>query len=231
MRVAIFIPAYNAEKFLGGVVKRMQEIPRRDIIVVDDGSKDRTAEIAKSLGITLLRHTVNRGYGGAQKTAYNYVIKKGYDAVVMVHADGQHDPSQIQDFVKMIKNGYDAVTGTRFRDGNAYKQGMPAVRYFGNLLLSSVTRIVTGLKVSEMHNGYRCYSIAALKAVNFNENSNKYEFDTEMLLRMKSKNMKIGEIPVKTIYSGEKSYLNIYTYGSRVMSVVISYCIMKKYRD
>jgi glycosyltransferase involved in cell wall biosynthesis len=222
MRVAIFIPAYNAEKSLAGVVGKIpKNFVKRDVVVVNDGSKDNTEKMAKSLGVTVLSHGKNMGYGAAQKTAYNYSLKKGYDAVVMVHADGQHDPKQVTEFVNALKN-FDAVTGSRFMSGSAWKQGMPLVKVFGNRALSAATRVLTGLKVSETHNGYRAYSRKAL-GVDFNSNSNKFEFDTEMLLRIKAKKMKIGEIPIRTIYNDSRSYLNNYSYGARILKVVLRY--------
>ena len=231
MKTAIFIPAYNAEKFLGSVVEKMPStVHRKDIVVVDDGSKDGTYAVAKDLGVTVIRHVKNKGYGGAQKTAYNYAIKNGYDLVIMVHADGQHNPLLIPKFISMLKE-CDAVTGTRFRSVSAVKQGMPLQRYFGNRLLSVFIRLLTGLNVSEMHNGYRAYKTESLRTINFNDNSDKYEFDTEILLRFKAKRMKIGEVPIETIYRDEESHLNIFTYGSRLVRVVFRYVFLRKYRN
>jgi len=231
MKTAIFIPAYNAEKFLGGVIEKMpRTVAKKDIVVVDDGSKDGTCAAARKLGVTVIKHVKNRGYGGAQKTAYNYVIKKGYDIVIMVHADGQHNPLLIPKFVGLIERGCDAVTGTRFAGTSAVKQGMPLQRYVGNRLLSLFIRIMTGLSVSEMHNGYRAYKTDALRIVDFNSNSDKYEFDTEILLLLKAKNMKVGEVPIETIYKDEESHLNIFAYGSRLVKVVFRYVFLRKYR-
>lgn len=232
MKTAIIIPAYNAGKQLKNVIQSMpKNINKNDVIVVDDGSKDDTYEIAKSLGVVVLKHEKNMGYGAAQKTAYNYTIKKNYGIVIMIHADGQHDPKNIVDFTDLIENkGFDVVTGTRFKGGSALKDGMPLKKVIGNRLLTSIVRLFTGLKVSETHNGYRAYSIKALKSMDFVGNSNKFEFDTEILLQAKSNKFKIGEIPIKTVYKDEKSHLNIYSYGTRILKVVFRYVFLRKYR-
>lgn len=231
MRVAVIIPAYNAANKLPAVIKKIPKvIKKKDIVVVDDGSSDDTYEIAKKLNVTILRHKKNRGYGGAQKTAYNYAKRKGYEITIMIHADGQHDPKQIPDFIGVIKNGYDAVTGTRFKSENVVNQGMPLKRFIGNRILTFLIKFVSGLEVSETHNGYRAYSLKTLKSINFNNNSNKFEFDTEILFQIKSKHLKIGEVPIKTVYRDEKSHLNIWTYGSRMLSVILRYVLLRKYR-
>mgnify|MGYP001592669207 CR=1 FL=1 len=230
-KIAIIMPAYNAEKFVGDVIKNIPKtIAKKDVIVIDDGSKDDTYNIAKKTGATVLKHGKNKGYGAAQKTGYNYATKKGYDVSIMVHSDGQHDPKQVNQFIEMINSGFDVVTGTRFRSGSAWKQGMPLVKVIGNRGLSFLSRALTGLKVSETHNGYRAYTKKALKSVNFNGNSDKFEFDTEMLLRMKSKGLKIGEIPIRTIYNDARSNLNNYSYGVRVLKVILGHTFYGKYK-
>jgi len=233
MKIDIVIPAYNAEKTLESVIKRIpKNFKYREIIVVNDASTDRTREVAEKLDLTVLNHERNRGYGGAQKTGFRYSINNNSDVIVLLHADGQYPPERIENMVKPILNGRaDAVTGTRFGRYNPLEGGMPIIRFIGNRFLSLLTRILTGLKVSETHNGYRVYRTKALKDVNFEDNSEKFEFDTEILLRFKSKGYKIVEVENPTIYAEEVSYLNPITYGFRVLNVLLKYLILRKYRD
>jgi glycosyltransferase involved in cell wall biosynthesis len=230
-KIVIVMPAYNAEKTLESVVKRIpKDFMKKiyEIIVIDDGSKDETYEVAKKLGLKTIRHLKNRGYGGAQKTGFNEALKDGADFVVLLHSDGQYAPELLPRIIQPLLNSEcDAVFGSRVLGGNVLKGGMPFHRYIGNRFLTLIENLVFGMKISEFHSGYRAYSRKALENINFNLNSDSFVFDSEILVQIKEKGMKIGEIPISTFYGSEISYLKPLKYGSEVLRVMFRYILHK----
>jgi len=207
-KVIVLMPSYNVASILE---KTYNDIPKDcvdEIIAVDDCSKDNTSDVAKKLGITVVRHEKNRGYGGAQKTGYAEAIKKSADIVVMVHGDYQYDPTRVADFVEPIRSGQaDAVTGTRIIGGSPVKSGMPLWKYIPNRVLSKLENMVLGTDISEFHNGYRAYSRRALEAVPFHDLSEKFDFDTDIIVQMALRNFKVAEVPHLTRYLDENSQM------------------------
>ena len=208
-KVVIVLPAYNAEKTL---LKTYKDIPndyRKNVILVDDSSGDKTVAIAKKLKIQVFVHKKNLGYGGNQKTCYQQALKLNPDIIVMLHPDYQYDPKLIPALVAMIESGnYDVVLGSRILGGGALKGGMPLYKYISNRVLTFFENLCTGIKLSEYHTGLRAYKAEVLKNINFQKNSNDFVFDNQILLQIIAKNYRIGEISCPTKYFKEASSIN-----------------------
>ncbi len=230
-KIIVVMPAYNAEKTICSVFERVPKDALEKIsefIVVNDGSKDKTEETVKKLmneyKIKLINHEKNRGYGGAQKTGYKGALRNGADIAVLLHSDGQYAPELLCDMVKPIEEGNaDVVGGSRILGGKALEGGMPIIRYIGNIFLTKLENFVFHMNLTEYHSGYKVYSRYALESIPFEEYSNNFYFDSEMLVGAKRNNLKIVEIPIPTRYAGEKSYLNPIKYGFGVLGVIFRY--------
>lgn len=211
-KVVIVMPAYNAQKTLG---KTYWAIPKsirinKNIILVDDASRDNTAKIAKELGLKVHIHARNSGYGGNQKTCYRLALELNPDVVVMIHPDYQYDASMTLELVRPIIDGWlDLMLGNRIRSRiEALAGGMPVYKYFGNRFLTIIENIVLGLNLGEYHTGFRAYSRKALEAIPWKDFSNDFVFDQEMLISAARKGLRIGEIPVPVRYFPEASSIN-----------------------
>ncbi|MBC8274118.1 MAG: glycosyltransferase family 2 protein [Chloroflexi bacterium] len=228
MKICIVIPAYNAGNTLGQVFSR---IPRGDyhrIIVVDDGSLDNTAEVARKHEVELIQHEQNRGYGGAQKTGFKRALELGADIMVLLHADAQYAPEEMPKLIEAaVDQNADIVLGSRALGGQMIKGGMPLIRYIGNRLLTKIENMVLGTSISEFHTGYRVYTANALKSLDFEDYTDQFHFDSEVLFDAKKKGLKIVEVPIGTTYAGEKSYLNPVTYGAQVLLLTLRYKLGK----
>src|SRR5262249_42654909 len=184
-KIVVVMPAYNAEKTL---LQTYREIDRElvdEIILVDDASQDRTTDVASELGLHVLRHPVNRGYGGNQKTCYAEALRLGADIVVMVHPDYQYTPLLIPAMATMIANDvYDCVIGSRIIGGKARAGGMPLYKYFSNRLLTLSQNLLMGSKLTEFHTGYRAFSREILERLPLSQNSDDFVFDNQMLAQI-----------------------------------------------
>ena len=227
-KIVLVVPAYNAGKTIADVFSRIPKGFLKEIsqfIVVDDGSKDDTAERIRLLGrrykIRTLKHEQNRGYGAAQKTGFTEAIKMGADITVLLHSDGQYPPEMLPAMAEPIKEkAADMVLGSRILGGGALKGGMPLHRYLGNRLLTALENLAYGLSISEYHTGYIAYSRKALEAIPINKLSNTFHFDGEMILMASKRKLRIKEMPIPTHYGYEKSYLNPLTYGIDVLKII-----------
>src|SRR5215831_12939033 len=182
-RVVVVMPAYNAESTLA---KTVAEVPSSvdEVVVVDDSSKDRTAEVARSLGLPTLVHERNRGYGGNQKTCYTEALRRGADIVVMVHPDYQYTPKLIPSLAHCIASGlYDVALGSRILGGRALQGGMPVYKYVANRFLTLAENWLINEKLSEYHTGYRAWSRRILRALPLAENDDDFVFDNQMLVQ------------------------------------------------
>ncbi len=231
MKVYIVIPAYNTAHTLPDVVKRIPN-QYKNIILVDDGSKDKTSEVAKKLGLIVIKHPRNKGYGATQKTAYKDALKRGADIVIMVHGDNQHDPAFVPLMVKPIYlRSADVVIGSRILGKKAIQGGMPMWKFFLNRLLTVIENIVLGMNISEFHSGYRAYTKKFLSAVPFIFNSDRFDFDTDILIQAKIHHFKIAEIPVSTIYeknsSSQMNFKEGIPYGLGIIRTLINYHLTK----
>lgn len=202
--IAIFI-SYYAEKTLE---KFYQNFPKKmfdEIILVDDASKDKTYELSKKLGITSYKNPKNLGYGGNMKRALAIAIKMGADVIVDIHPDGEYGTEAIPKALKKTALGYEFVLGNRFYNITApLKNGMFIWKFYPILLLNVFTKIVLGLNITDYHQGFRVYTRKMLENINFEKNSNNFLFSYEILVQSAFNNIKIGEVPVKVNYEGEK---------------------------
>jgi len=198
------------------------------VIVVDDGSTDRTVGIARNLPETIVyRHEKNKGYGGNQKTCYRLALQEGGDIVIMVHPDYQYTPKLIPAMVSMIGSGlYQCVLGSRILGGYALKGGMPLWRYVSNRFLTLVENILMGAKLSEYHTGYRAFSRELLLRVPFEKNSDDFVFDNQMLAQILWLGYTIAEVSCPTSYLTEASSINFVRsvkYGFGCLNNALSY--------
>ena len=226
-RIAVVLPAYNAEKTLR---RTYDEIPRDivdDIILTDDASADDTVLVARSLGVLTLRHDRNRGYGANQKTCYAAALARGADVVVMLHPDYQYSPTLVPAMASMIVSGhYDVVLGSRILGGGARKGGMPLYKYIANRALTAAQNLLVGQKLSEYHTGYRAWSRRVLERLPLLNCSDDFVFDNQMLTQAIHAGFTIGEVSCPTRYFPEASSINFgrsVTYGFGVLATAASY--------
>jgi glycosyltransferase involved in cell wall biosynthesis len=205
-KVVVVMPAYNAAKTLHMTYADLPHELVDLVILVDDGSSDETAQIARDMGLELFVHNRNYGYGANQKTCYREALKAGADIVVMVHPDYQYDPTLLPEIVRPIQEGRaDAVLGSRLMGTNPIKQGMPWWKYISNRFLTWVENVTFGLHLSEYHTGYRAFRRQVLESVNLETNSDKFIFDQEIMAQMVALGMRITEVPVPTRYFAQAS--------------------------
>ena len=231
-RVVVVMPAYNASQTLE---QTYAEIPFNivdDVVVVDDCSTDDTSEKAKSLGIKhVIRHEQNTGYGGNQKTCYNFALKIGADIVIMVHPDYQYTPKLIPSMCYLIANDvFQVVLGSRILGTGALKGGMPFHKYIANRVLTFIQNLLTGAKLSEYHTGYRAFSKEAIQAINYQQNSDNFVYDNQMLSQLIYKGYEIGEVSCPTKYFAEASSINLKDssiYGLGVLKVSFQHRLQK----
>jgi glycosyltransferase involved in cell wall biosynthesis len=199
-------------------------------VVVDDASRDRTVEIARELGLHVLVHPANRGYGGNQKTCYDAALEAGADIVVMLHPDYQYDATRIPGLVAPIADGRrDLMLGSRFL-GDPLAGGMPTWKYVSNRFLTGVENIAFGLRLSEYHTGLRAYSRRLLETIPYHANSDDFVFDQELVAQVVAAGMRdrIGEIAVPTRYFEEASSVGFkrsVVYGLSTLRVVARYLL------
>lgn len=220
-KVIIVLPAYNAEKTLEKTVGDIPSEYAKNVILVDDCSRDKTVLVAKKMGLEYFVHEKNLGYGGNQKTCYELALRAGAQIVVMLHPDYQYEPKFIPYLVEPIKNGdFDIMLGSRIRSRReVLAGGMPLYKYLANRFLTIIENMVLGLCLSEFHTGYRAYSRKTLETLPFLSNSDDFVFDAEFLIQAAYYNLKIGEIFVPTKYFPEASIINfrrslIYGWGT-----------------
>jgi glycosyltransferase involved in cell wall biosynthesis len=231
LKIAVVMPAYNAEKTLEWTY---QEIPR-DIVdlvlLVDDGSHDRTVEVARRLGIHCVIHPENRGYGANQKTCYTLALGEGADIVVMLHPDYQYTPRLITPMAAMIASGeFDVVLGSRILGTGALKGGMPLYKYVSNRFLTLAQNFLVGHKLSEYHTGFRAFRRGVLTSLPLMENSDDFVFDNQMLIQTIRFGFRIGEITCPTRYSPESSSIGFrrsIAYGVGVLRTSLQFVLAR----
>jgi glycosyltransferase involved in cell wall biosynthesis len=231
-KVITVLPAYNAAKTLHQTLKDIPEQYRKDIILVDDCSKDDTVQVAESLGLRVVRHERNTGYGGNQKTCYRLAMEAGADIVIMLHPDYQYNPKVVPHLAGLIENNIcDIVLGNRIRTRReTLSGGMPVYKYLSNRFLSLACNVVTGENLGEWHSGLRAYSVGALKALPWQGNSDDFIFDMQFLVQASYFGMRMGDIPVETKYFDDASSINFkrsLTYGLLTLWVLAQYALRK----
>ena len=231
-KIVVVFPAYNAEKTLE---QTYAEIPMDivdEVVLVDDASKDFTVELAHKLGIhNIIKHEVNKGYGGNQKTCYNKALEIGADIVVMIHPDYQYTPLLLPSMAYLIANDvYPVVLGSRILGRGALEGGMPLYKYIANRFLTLFQNYLIGQKLSEYHSGYRAYSSEVLYKINYMANSDDFVFDNQMLSQIFYAGFPIAEITCPTKYFKEASSINFsrsVKYGLGVLKTSLSHRLQK----
>ena len=234
-RITVVMPAYNAEKTLR---KTHSEIPHDivdNIILTDDASQDRTADVARQLNIKTFVHMENKGYGGNQKTCYQEALRVGSDIVIMLHPDYQYTPKLITSMASMIAYDiFDAVIASRILGNKALQGGMPLYKYIANRFLTAVENFIIQQKLSEYHTGYRAFSAKVLENLPLLENSNDFVFDNEMLLQTMYFGFSVGEVSCPAKYfdgASSISFRRSVTYGIGVLHTAMKYFFSKsKYK-
>jgi len=229
-RVAVVLPAFNAEKTLEATVREIPDLV--DIrILVDDSSSDQTVELAKRLGLQVYRHDRNYGYGRNQQTCYREALAAGADVVIMLHPDYQYTPLLVTAMASMIAyHVYDVVLGSRIIGGLALRGGMPYFKYISNRLLTAFQNLFLGIKLSEYHTGYRAFSRRVLTELPLLENSDDFVFDNQMLTQCVCFGFLIGEVSCPTKYFDEASSINFrrsVKYGLGVVATTLQFALQK----
>jgi len=229
-KIAVVMPAYNAEKTLEQTVGELTDIV--DIkILVDDSSKDNTAEVSRRLGVQTYVHDANYGYGRNQQTCYREALAAGADIVVMVHPDYQYTPLLVPAMAGMISSGvYDMVLASRILGAGALKGGMPLYKYISNRMLTAFQNLFLGVKLSEYHTGFRAFSRELLETLPLLENSDDFVFDNQMIAQAVMFGFRIGEISCPTKYFEEASSINFrrsVKYGLGVLATTMEFVAHK----
>ena len=231
LRVAVIMPAYNAEATLRTTYEALPKELVDDIILTDDRSRDGTVALSKKLGIDTIEHETNRGYGGNQKTCYDAALAKNADIVVMLHPDYQYSPRLVPAMAAMVASGeYDFVLGSRILGNGALAGGMPVYKYVANRVLTLLQNWLIGQKMSEYHTGFRCWSRRALELVPYDRCSDDFVFDNQMVCQAAYFGLRGGEISCPTKYFPEASSINFgrsVAYGIGVLKTAASFRLTK----
>ena len=224
-KVVVVMPAYNAARTLRMTWRQIPKGWVDQVILVDDFSRDETVEEARSLRLRVVAHPHNVGYGGNQKTCYMEALRQGADVVVMLHPDGQYDPTLIPGMVRpILRDEADVVLGSRFMTpGGARRGGMPLYKYLANRFLTTAENAMLRRRFAELHTGYRAYSRRFLETVPFLRNSNDFVFDTEVIAQAVAFGFRVVEVPVETRYFAEASSANFrqsLVYGFKTLFVM-----------
>jgi glycosyltransferase involved in cell wall biosynthesis len=224
-KVVAVMPAYNAERTLAATLADVPAGAVDEVVLVDDASKDRTAEIAREMGLTVIVHPKNRGYGGNQKTCYRHALDRGADVVVMIHPDYQYDSRMIPSAVGVAALGIcDVVLGNRIRSRReALDGGMPVYKYVSNRFLTVCENLALGQNLGDFHSGFRVYRREVLETIPWERNSDDFVFDTQFLAQAVHLGFRVGDVPVPVRYFDEASSINFrrsLTYGLATLGVV-----------
>ncbi len=241
MRLLIFVVAYNAQQH---ITKTLDRIPRDwlattdyKILIINDASVDKTDQLVASyitahpdIDITSLDNDVNLGYGGNQKRGYEYAIQNQYAIVVLLHGDGQYAPEYLPQMISPIKEGHaELVLGSRMLDRmKALEGNMPLYKWIGNQTLTFLQNRFLGTNLSEFHTGYRAFKVDALKRIPFANNSNYFDFDTEIIIQLYDTAARITEISIPTFYGDEISYVNGLKYAWLIIKTTVKSRLVKK---
>ncbi|GDX52600.1 glycosyl transferase family 2 [Bacteroidota bacterium] len=232
-KVVVVLPAYNAAATLEKTYREIDFNIVDEVVLVDDASKDNTAEVGRKLGIKhIIVHEKNKGYGGNQKSCYNKALEIGADIVIMLHPDYQYTPLLIPAMASIIANDlYPVVLGSRILGKGALKGGMPMYKYIFNRFLTFSQNLLIGQKLSEYHTGYRSFSKEVLTNINYMANNNDFVFDNEMLSQIFMAGFEIAEVTCPTKYFEEASSINFsrsLKYGRGVLRVSLQHFFHKK---
>jgi glycosyltransferase involved in cell wall biosynthesis len=227
-KVIVVMPAYNAERTLERTLRDIPEGVADEVILVDDASRDGTVALAQHLGLTVIRHERNRGYGGNQKTCYRAALERGADVVVMLHPDFQYDGRLIPYFVGFVAAGIcDVMLGARIRTRHeALAGGMPLYKYLMNRVLTLLMNVVLGQNLAECHSGFRVYRRRVLETIAFEANSEDFAFDAEFLAQAAFHGFNLGDAPMPVRYFAEASSIGLRdsaVYGLKILRVLAAF--------
>jgi glycosyltransferase involved in cell wall biosynthesis len=225
--VVVVMPAYNAALTLADTAALIPELVDK-VLVVDDASSDHTVAVAEELGLEIVRHPKNLGYGGNQKTCYRTALQMGADIVVMLHPDGQYDPRLIPEMIAPLATGEaDMVLGSRMmQPGGAKAGGMPWWKRVANRVLTGIENAALGASLSEAHTGYRAYSRHFLTTIPWHDNADDFVFDTQVIFQAFQHGLRVAEVPVRTSYeqsASSVSFRQSVVYGSKSLGVALGY--------
>ena len=230
-KIIVIMPAYNAEKTLKQTYEEIYRDFVDEIILVDDHSNDKTLEIARDLGIKTIQHDKNMGYGANQKSCYKSALENGADIVIMLHPDYQYTPKLIPAIASMLAfEEYDTVIASRMLGNSALKGGMPLYKFLANKFLTGFENLCTGEKLSEYHTGFRGFTRKSLENIPYENLSDDFLFDNEILALLMFKGFNIGEISCPTKYFKEASSINFVRsckYGFGVLKVSLEYLLAR----
>lgn len=224
-KVVAVLPAYNAESTLAATLADVPAGAVDEFLLVDDGSTDRTVAIAREMGLSVIVHPRNRGYGGNQKSCYRHALERGADIVVMIHPDYQYDSRVIPHAVGFIELGIcDVVIGSRIRSRHeALAGGMPLYKYLSNRFLTAVENLALGQNLGDFHSGFRVYRREVLERIPYERNSDDFVFDSQLLVQAVRLGFRLGDIPVPVRYFPEASSINFkrsLKYGVATLGVI-----------
>ena len=229
-RIAVVLPAYNAEKTLEATVREVPDLVDT-CILVDDHSSDRTIEVAKRLGLQFFMHDRNYGYGRNQQTCYREALAAGADVVIMLHPDYQYTPLLVTAMASMVAyEVYDVVLASRILGGQALRGGMPMWKYVSNRFLTAFENLFLRVKLSEYHTGYRAFSRDVLTRLPLLENSDDFVFDNQMVAQCVHFGFRIGEVSCPTKYFEDASSINFrrsVKYGLGVLSTTLQFALQR----
>jgi glycosyltransferase involved in cell wall biosynthesis len=208
-RITVVLPAFNAAKTLEQTIHAIDRSIADEVILVDDGSNDRTRDLARQLEIHYAFHGRNLGYGANQKTCYALALATGADVVVMLHPDYQYEPKLLPALAYLVASGiYDVAIGSRILGHGAMRGGMPVYKYVSNRALTFVQNVLIGQKLSEYHTGYRAFSRRVIETLPLLANSDDFVFDNQMLVQCHAWGFSIAEMSCPTKYFPEASSIN-----------------------
>jgi len=226
-KVVVVLPAYNAERTLRRTVEEIPPGCVDEVLLVDDASGDQTVALARSMGLEVLLHPENRGYGANQKTCYDEALRRGADVVVMLHPDYQYSPLLVPAMASMVATGqYDVVLGSRVLGRGAMKGGMPLYKYLSNRFLTLTENLLLDRKLSEYHTGFRAFSRQALLRIPYEQNSDDFVFDNQILAQAVHLDLEIGELSCPARYQPEASSIGparALVYGGGVLKTALDY--------
>jgi glycosyltransferase involved in cell wall biosynthesis len=228
VKVVITLPAYRAAGTLRRTVAAIPDGIADELILVDDASPDDTVAVARELGIHVVVHDVNRGYGGNQKTCYATALEHGADIVVMLHPDYQYEPKAVPLLVAPILSGdADMTFGSRFAGlSDPREGGMPMYRYVGNRVTSILENVMLGSRFTELHSGMRAYTRRCLQALPLDGYSDDFVFDSQLLIDAVTLGLRVVEVPIPTRYTKEASSISVGA-SLRYIAGSLAYCARK----
>jgi glycosyltransferase involved in cell wall biosynthesis len=218
-KISIIIPAYNEERNITSVIQSVQGLEgyEAEIIVVDDGSQDRTAEVAKEAGVIVISYQPNQGKGAAFRKGIAAITS---EYVIQIDADHQFQPSDIPKLIKALKDGADIVLGSRFKGGEIERGSVTRVNRFGNWLMSFATSLASGIKVYDIMAGFKGFKAEALKALNLQ--TNHFGYEAEIVVRAGKLGFKVAEVPITYKHRSDgRSNVKTIKDGTRVLLTIL----------